>query len=131
DTDCPKRSRQTGRIDRVTTGRFDRPIRHPTARPIWRSLALFCMHERHPIRLDPEAGQTPGRVGPRIDVDSVGVDLGLEDRRMPVNYDFSKILLAAEKLVADPQQVSILLAGKRNAGTDASVSKKEITAHVE
>ena len=55
------------------------------------------------------ACQMPGCKCSRVDVDSVWQQFRLPHRRVAVDNDLAKIHPAAEKVIADPQQVCFVL----------------------
>src|SRR5579872_4337891 len=76
------------------------------------------------VGFENSACQAPRHEGTGIDVDPVGADLRLPHRRMPMDDDFSKINVARQKFVADPQQVVRALLGKWRARAHAGVAQK-------
>lgn len=70
------------------------------------------------------ASKSPGQESTGIDIDPVAENFWIARRAVAMHHDFSKILVAREKLVADPQQVVLTLLQKRDAGSYAGVAQK-------
>ena len=70
--------------------------------PMRRSGAEASKQGQH-IALDDEAGQLARRIASCIDVDAVGMDIGLQDRCVAMNDDLSEIPVVVEKVVPDPK----------------------------
>jgi hypothetical protein len=89
-----------------------------------------CLNLKHKesAAFDDQASQPAGRIGAGIDVDAVWPDVGLADRRVPVDDDLPEVVLAKEKVVADPKQVFIALLLKGNARFHSGMDEEEIPA---
>ena len=79
-------------------------------------------YESVPAPLQHDAGQNPGGEGTRVDVDSVWQPFRLPHRRVAVDNDLAKIHPAAEKVIADPQQVCFVLLLQWNSRANSGVA---------
>ena len=72
--------------------------------------------------LQHDAGQNPRGEGARVDVDSIWQQFRLPHRRVAMDNDLAKIEPAAEKVIADPQQVCFVLLLQWNSRTYSGVA---------
>src|SRR5262249_30278910 len=66
--------------------------------------------------LQNDAGQDPRHIGAGIDADTVRAQQGVGIGRMAVDDDLAEIGRAVEELLADPEEVFLVLILERNAG---------------
>ena len=55
------------------------------------------------VAFEHKTRQSSGRIGARIDVDSIRPYIRLPDGCVPVHYNFAKVVLAQEKILSNPQ----------------------------
>jgi hypothetical protein len=80
---------------------------------------------------DDDAGKTPGRERPGVDIDPVRPQIRHAYRRVAVNDKPFERLFVGEKLLADPEQIVFCRFVDGDAGPNTGMDKKEIAAAVE
>src|ERR1700722_10262657 len=81
----------------------------------------------HPFALDRQQGQNASRIGPCVDINSVGSNLRLGHGCMAVHNEFAEILFTLKELIPDPKQVFLALLPQRYPRPDAGVRKEKIS----
>src|SRR5579863_1582271 len=80
----------------------------------------------HLISFEHETGQPSRGVGAGIDIDPVGVDVGFNNRRVPMHDQFLEWMFVKKKIFADPQQIVLTLTGKSSAGPHSSMDEEVV-----
>ena len=63
----------------------------------------------HIVSLNSQEGEDASGIGARVYVDSVRSHIGFGDRRVTVHDEFSEVLVARQKFIANPEQVFFFL----------------------
>lgn len=80
---------------------------------------------------DDDAGKTPGRERPSVDIDPVRPQIRLAYRRVAVDDKPFERLFVGKKFLTYPEQIVFCLFVNGNAGPNTGMDKQEIPAAVE
>ena len=80
--------------------------------------------------LQHEAGEPPSGIGPGVNSNAVGPDLGLFQEGMAVDHHLAVIDIGIKGLPSNRQQISFILLGEGHTGHDPGMNKQIIALHM-